>query len=303
MNTITNKKGMTLVEVIVYLALAALLLAPLIFLFQKSTQSMVRGASSTDMHMSGRDILNIMYDDLKNTGYKIRRVADSVVVDGAAGPPAVDPIIDSMVVTGIMYDPNNATVANRDSSSFRAFDAPPPSGTPADPEVDASSPGGRYDSLTIRKGVMSSAGAWFGYDSVTYFVDNTGGNKLLKRKITSLQQTTPPSPIPNTWDGAYGYTPTSSASEQTLARDVEALQFQYSPDLRTWVDIPADATAKKNVKYIKIILVLRASGQVGALQKAPPMDVANCKLAEVASPILRDRYEIVVPIPNNGMHP
>jgi len=66
-----NKKGVTLLELIVYMALAALVMVPIAMLMQNSSMTMARDSAHTNLRMSGRDILNIMYDDLKNTGFKL----------------------------------------------------------------------------------------------------------------------------------------------------------------------------------------------------------------------------------------
>jgi prepilin-type N-terminal cleavage/methylation domain-containing protein len=66
-----NKKGMTLLELMVYIALAALLLAPVIMLMHNSSLNMARDAKALDLRVSGRDVLNIMYGDIINTGFKI----------------------------------------------------------------------------------------------------------------------------------------------------------------------------------------------------------------------------------------
>jgi type II secretory pathway pseudopilin PulG len=85
--TTNNQKGMTLVEVLVYIVLAAMLLAPVIMLVQNSSVTMARDASNVSMRMTGRELLNTIYDDLKNTGYKLDpadfTAKDEAIIDDA----------------------------------------------------------------------------------------------------------------------------------------------------------------------------------------------------------------------------
>jgi type II secretory pathway pseudopilin PulG len=283
-----NIKGMTLVELIVYIALAALLLAPLVMLFQKSSQSMARGAVSTDLRMSGREILSIMYDDMRNLGFKLEsmtagpgpKISDHVMVN-PTNPTGPDPTVDP---TGAA-----AAAAQRDSSSFISFEAL------TGGDIMAGSRGA-YDSLIFRKGVLNNNGEWNGYDIVKYAVRNVSTDKNLIREIDSVRL----SPA------------SSGTATQTLAQGVDALQFQYSPNSLDWVNgytettpiNAATATAKKSVEYIKIYLILRNDKQVGATQTAPSIEdigSTDVKLNQVNLPIMRERYEIVVPVPNNGL--
>jgi Tfp pilus assembly protein PilW len=142
----TGKKGMTLVELLVYMALAALLLAPVIMLTQNSAVNMARDASNASLRMNGREILNIMYDDLKNTGFKMSGF--EAKIEATYLNPAKPP-------------------AERDSSSFK-------------PGKIAA--GALYDTLTAISGKLNGAGAWIGADTVRYCVDISNGNAL-KREV------------------------------------------------------------------------------------------------------------------------
>ncbi|MDR0305687.1 MAG: PilW family protein [Chitinispirillales bacterium] len=244
---IINKKGMTLLELLVYLALAALLLAPVVMLIHNSSLNMARDTKKTDMHISGRDILNIMYDDLKNTGFKI-----------------ID--INIGVENAVMIAPALAA-PNTDISSFIAGNC---------------LSGCAHDSITIIRGVLSNIGAWNGYNRVAYSVD---ADRQLIRTASFM-------------------TVAGDALDTTLviARNIEALQFRYSADLVNWVDEPA-VLAKGNVKFIKIFLVLQDNSRAGAVKNPPSFTIADHTVPAAGAPVLRERYEIVVPVPNNGLVP
>jgi len=152
-----NKKGMTLIELLVYMAIAALLLAPVIMLVQNSSLNMARNAVNTDLRISGRDILNIMYEDIRNTGFKLKNA-------------------NGTVDTNVTYMTKSSAIWIGDTSSFRSGD-----GGLADPA-------GRYDTLTIRKGRLNNNGEWLGYDTVRYHVS---GDTLIRTSAEFNNAATP----------------------------------------------------------------------------------------------------------------
>lgn len=127
-----NNKGMTLLELIVYIILAAFLLAPVLFLVQRSSVDMARDNTSSNLRSQGKDILNIIYNDLKNTGYKAQYNSS----DGSFS-----------IVTDAFY-------SSPDSSSFQHTNSDP------------------YDEIIIRKGVLDDDGNYTGTDTIRYNVDN-----------------------------------------------------------------------------------------------------------------------------------
>jgi len=265
-----NKKGMTLIELLVYMAIAALLLAPVIMLMQNSSLNMARNAVNTDLRISGRDILNIMYEDIRNTGFKLM---------DQTGTEIERLHVTFMGVGGVntTVTPPDTTWGVDDSSSFKHDD---------DVVGDK-----RYDTLTIRKGRLSSAGTWDGYDTIRYFVD---AGKLTRNRDFWK------------WSGtAYLVAPESdSTSRKILTGNVEALQFQYSDStLSEWKDTPPTDAYKASVRFIKIILVLRDSKKLAATNTTVVDKLANAVTITSTDKALLERHEIVVPIPNNGLFP
>lgn len=130
-----NKKGLTILELIVYIALAAFLIAPVIFLVHKSSINMARDNSSTVLRSVGTDVLNILYDDLKNTGFKV--------------------MVTNTSPFEIMVD-NEAFYS--DSSSF----------IPEDGQNSS-----LYDKITIIKGVIDEDDIYqILRDTIEYYVDD-----------------------------------------------------------------------------------------------------------------------------------
>ena len=278
-----NKKGMTLLELLVYMALAALLLAPVIMLMNTSSKNMARDASNTDLRISGRDLLNIIYDDLKNTGFKLK--SDFSYNDSATyldtakhGSPAEIECTDHNKTSDYYCGPGIGTsvVIIRDSSSFISADGGPTS---------------FYDSLKVKMGKLHpTTGGWEGVDTIQYYVKVSPDNQLIRKK--------------------------NNEPEQTLARNVAALQFQYSEDLVDWYDKydgvndAADRYAKQWVQYIKVTIVLKDNKRLAAVNNQK-ITVISKRLWDDYELILDthndqalyERHEIVVPIPNNGLYP
>jgi prepilin-type N-terminal cleavage/methylation domain-containing protein len=271
-----NKKGMTLIELLVYMAIAALLLAPVIMRMQNSSLNMARDAVTTDLRISGRDILNIMYEDIRNTGFKL--------IDATGN---VDTSVTFIVMNKNVNPPVPA--ANSDPSSIRPGDGGP--GTGDGGTINA------LDTLTIRKGHLHSSGQpYLGYYEVTYYVDND----TLKRTSKKFNYAVPYKSSPDT------------TTSKNIASNVAILQFEYSPDLNDWYDNPSLTSssstkkdAKKDMKYIKISVVTIDKKKLSPVKTFSPIDIGNYhyKPINLNDQALREISEIVVPIPNNGLFP
>jgi hypothetical protein len=216
-------------------------------LMRNSAVSMARDSSNANLRMSGREILGMMYDDLKNTGYKLR--PNNFEAD----------------INVSYYSP-----PNKDSSSFISYN-----------KVGGNS---RYDSLKVRIGRLSADGVTLkGIDTIVYKVKE---NRDLVRRIRGTSAT--------------------SWREVTLAKNVEALKFRYSDDLSTWYDdfttSPADLDKKKNVQYIKAIIVLKDNKKLAAVKNQTIVLVPGDSL-KPTDQSLYERHETTIPIPNNGLFP
>lgn len=226
-----NKKGMTLLELIVYIILASFLLAPVIFLVQRSSMDMARDNSSSILRSQGKDILNIIYDDFKNTGYKAQ-------FDTSTG--------SFSIVSEVFY-------TSSDSSSFRHINGDP------------------YDEIIIRKGVLDEDGEFTGIDTIRYNVDS---EKILWRHDLS------------------------SGDSQKVAFDVEALQFQYADSYFSWVNNPT-SSQKKLMKHIKVFLLLSDEKQL-SVTGSESFEMADVTIT-YSDQSLRELYQVMIPIPNNGL--
>jgi len=305
----TNKKGMTLVEVLVYIVLAGMLLAPVIMLVQNSSVSMARDASNTNLRMSGREILNIIYDDLKNTGYKLNPKLNTFEADTAV----------SYVNLNDYHQYVAACTASSHPASTSYGPCPPRLGSRLGTGIDSvingkfdissfmpanKFNGDYYDKLTVRMGRLKADGAWADtIDTVTYFVDNNK-EKELKRTIQGKSNKTPNKP-----------------DTMTLARNVAALKFRYSEDLVDWYDRfdhsnTTHVSTKGYVQYIKVIIVTKDNKKLAPSNPAKPITLINSgdavtgyytgALPLMVTPTdasLYERHEVVVPIPNNGLFP
>ncbi|MCL2219501.1 MAG: prepilin-type N-terminal cleavage/methylation domain-containing protein [Chitinispirillia bacterium] len=268
-----NKKGMTLLELMVYMVLAALILAPIVMLMNNSSKNMARDASNTTLRMSGRDILNIIYDDLKNTGFKLH--PDNFKADTAVWYHD----LNSIPCPPTTCHPTQ-NVDLYDESSFMP--------------TDGGSSAGLFDALTVRMGRLTNDGAWSGAEYITYYVDN---NKNLIRASTGIFPTATPITVPG-----------AETRRTVLTQNVAALQFQYSEDLEDWENsygntIPARLN-KPFVQYIRVALILKDDKKLSPVGGIRDMVIGNTILPIPASDqALYERHEIVVPIPNNGLFP
>ena len=277
-----RKGGMTLVEILVYMVLAGLLLAPVVMLVQSTAVSMARDAGAVSLRISGLELLNIFYDDLRNTGYKLNP-------GGFAASGAVS-YIDTVKFKAYVADCASA-------SPTKAYGPCPVRLDTITGEFDLSSfmpennsGGACYDALTVRKGkLIASTGAWGGIDTVTYKVEN----RELKRKIL-------------------GYS-SPSGNAATLARNVEALKFRYSENLLDWYDefdhgYKDQLRAKSCVQYVKMIIVTKDPKKLSptkttAITLIEPRGGDPGLKLERNDLALYERHEIVVPVPNNGLFP
>jgi len=265
----TNKKGVTLVELLVYMVLAAFLLAPVIMLVQHSSISMARDAGNANLRMSGRELLNLMYDDLRNTGYKLSMTGSTLTVDTAVS--YVNTTAFGNYVNSCQNQANGYSTeygkcpANYDNYMY---------------EASSFIPGNRvesvfYDMLTVCMGRLDNNGAWDGIDTITYKVENGD--------LTRIK---------------------GSDAPMTLARNVMALKFLYSDNLSTWYETfdASNMETKNRVEYIKVVLVLKDDKKLSPVnnQKITVIEGIDTTFTDKA---LYERHEMVIPIHNNGLFP
>ncbi|MDG5814188.1 hypothetical protein QA601_03795 [Chitinispirillales bacterium ANBcel5] len=130
-----NRKGMTLLELIIYISLAMFLLAPVIMLVNRSSFFMARDTTVSSLRVTGNEIKQVLYDDIKNTGYKTEiHFSDS----------------DSME----LVLNTNVQICSLDLSSFTFARGYP------------------FDSLSVVMGRIDEGGTWLGIDTISYYVEN-----------------------------------------------------------------------------------------------------------------------------------
>lgn len=359
-NSNRNRKGMTLVELLVYMMLAALVLTPVIMLVNNSSVNMARDAGRTNLQLSGREILQIMYDDLKNTGYKIHpavtggyfnddttasnfsdttaRIRYNVWSDTSPNTNGLRTDNSMMTPTKCLIkiedaDPPNCkdTSCNgscccnsiiKDSSSFYTsnYYLFTTLGTTTSMSVttDGSPTGSygsfdtatikRYDTLGVRMGKLNKDGLWEGDAAykISYKVQDTINFNLVRTVIS----------------------PSGNKQVTVLAKNVAALKFRFSDNLKDWYDYfnakqkKVHLLKRREMQYIKVILVLRDPKKLAATNPAPPCTLivagdgvpgySKITKDSTMTPELKitptdqslyERYEIVVPIPNNGLYP
>jgi len=277
----TNKKGMTLVELLVYMVLAAFLLAPIVMLVQNSSISMARDSVNANLRMSGRELLSLMYNDLKNTGYKLGgggtlvegvSITDLTAFENACKDPATGNKKPDGTATTYGNCPANYDNYTGDLSSFTIAHATTMAGgSPVDDPY--------HDILTVTMSDLSG-----NINRIIYEVDNAGS---LIRTIT----------------------PPTSGAKTTIARNVAALKFLCSDNLKDWKANPS-GDYKNYVQYIKVVIVLRDPKRLSPVNNQiitvvdNVSDITDNKIElHAENQAIYERHEIVIPIPNNGLFP
>jgi hypothetical protein len=259
--------------------LAGFLLAPVIMLVQNSSVTMARDASNVNLRMSGRELLNIIHDDLRNTGFKLMNNFAANDTVSYLNPKFGNKAAQCNAAT----PPNSPSGCPPSRDSIREYDV--------SSLMPTNKVGGDnfYDALTVRMGKLTRTGTWDDIDTITYNVENMELKRTIQNKDNPNGQTI------------------------TLAKNVEALKFRYSEDLVNWDDtfnpnVPNDIEAKNLVQYIKVILVTKDQKKLSPT-KTTSITLIEPSAADAGLIFVRndgqlyERHEIVIPIPNNGLFP
>ncbi len=140
-----NQKGVTLIELLVYLVLFAIVSLLLGRQFNSFIKNYSTGKQLIRQQTDARDILGLMTREVRNTGLKIffRSAGDTLIKDTASG----------------------TFVSSTDLSSF----------------IHSESQNDTYgDTLTLLMARLSATGDSAGVDTITYYLENTNLKRVLK---------------------------------------------------------------------------------------------------------------------------
>jgi len=265
-----NKKGMTLLELMVYIGLAALLLAPVIMLMHNSSVNMARDAGRMGLYTSGRDVLGIMYDDLINTGFKIE---------------------NQDIATGVFNISNAVLWSPTDSSSFNHI-------------IGAVA---NFDTLQIRKGVLDPNAPpnslWQGVSAITYGIRN---NNELWRTETFEPATAGQNSELRLASGVEALKFQFSDSLMSEWRNTfTATSPNRKPDMRfIKVSIVMRDRVDRKMAATRTGGPITFTVRTGATTPDSLQTITvGTTTGGVGDQILRELNEIVIPIPNNGLFP
>lgn len=260
-----NEKGMTLLELVVYMFLAALIMAPIVMLMQNSSKTMAHDATTTDMRMTGQDVLNIMYNDLKNTGFKLNTCPDS----------------NLMPVAAARMNPT----AGRESFT-------PTLGTGANIA---------FDRIQARVGRLNPDGIWCGVETITYSVNTADTtNRLLIRNATGYTANTcNPGNCPPITPAPGNQTIAQNIVALKFEYSADQVVWRNAPDTVT------AGARRRDMEFVRVTIVLRDNKRLSPTRPALPIKVTNnYTLTPTANDQrLYERHSIVIPIPNNGLEP
>lgn len=274
-----NKKGYTLVELMIYMVLGLLVVGYSMNAMKQISTNYVRGREVTKLQQNGRDAINLMARDLVNTGFKYYIKKDTLPNPTSGGnyvsyQTLPDPSIDSDDTvflygsyTGTYVDPAGSVPADSAASFYCG------QGNPYDTiEV--------FRSRLIRTDLVNSV------ERTRYNVQND--------TLFRITQTCTNKALNASGDIDWG------ADEKiAVVANVKALQFQYSRDGLNWVHNPASSKTRDEMKYIKIELVM-SSDRTDEIVSTQPIAVGDITVTPDGSHIYRS-YEQVVAILNNGV--
>jgi len=267
-SVIACKRGMTLLELVVYIALAALLLAPVVMLMHSSSLNMARDAKSLELRVSGRDVLNIMYGDMRNAGFKMNNF-----INFTTHPIAV--------------------YGGGDSSSFRhrlggAFDT-------LDTRRGVLDNNGNWNFLEeVRYNVRENS------TLVREIISRTDAGDTLVPPVPSEVRILAYNveALKFEFSENLQFWQDGPVTLPAWRNDLNFTAAGVVPSNNT----AATFDRKARVKYIKVTLVLKDNNQLSPVVNKNPDVIAGHTLPASGS-AMREIHSIVIPVPNNGLFP
>ncbi len=268
MISVKKANGYTLVELMIYLVIAAIVVGIALNMIGVVSSQFVQARTTSKLQGEGRGAIDILARDIKNIGVKYFLRSNT----GAIPPFLLDTIVG--VTTG--QQPTAETGADGRSSFYSGNDI---------------SGAVNFDTLTFIKGVLRNDGTFANQveriqykvntarellrirDTITNYIAFNAGNGT----IPAIEWSTPPDTV-------------------VITNNVEALQFQYSYDTKTFIDNPTGL--KSAIEAVKIWLLVKTNRTV-KLAHGATYEVGT-KSITVNDKFLRRLYSETVEVVNNG---
>lgn len=227
-----NNAGFSLVELVVYTALAAVVILSGLYIINMIISDFNRAKIVSKIQQEGRDALYVMNQDVRNTGFK------------------------STMSGGTVITVPGTWVSAADSSSFRFVNGNP------------------NDRLTIYKAVINNSSLLQSIDTIEYKVSES---QVLQRTLKNGQ-----------------------TQVQDLSFGIEAIQYQFSADYKTWWNTPSE-DERESCRFIKVLILVKSTNP-SSMKLSKSLQLADISLS-FNDKTVRRVYEQVVPVANNGVFP
>lgn len=277
-----NRKGLTLVEVTIYIVLGTLVLTYALAAMKSVSKTYVHGREVTKMQQTGRDAINSIGRDLVNTGFKYYLFKDTNAttnkVEYEARPKKTD--ADSLFLKGTYLsdkvDPDYNTASPRRADSTASYFH-----TNFDPGDELE----LFRAKLVRTDLIGSI------ERVRYHQSN---DTLFR----TVQTSTTPTP------DASGNIQWGPATTVGIVENVMGIQYQFSENGRDWVGDPTFDETKHLMKYIKVELLISSERDADIAPQSTNVVIGGNDNGVTFVPDgihLYRTYTQTVPILNNGV--
>ncbi len=267
-----NNKGYTLTELMIYMVLAVVVMTLVMNTMKSVSTQYVRGREVTKMQTNGRDVISILSRDLINTGFKYH--ITKTLTNGVVQYKTL-PMVGTPEETFLLGSYTSKLVDDRallpDDSAASFFHEPR---TPA-------------DSLEIFRSRLVSSDLVGSVERVSYHMSTDTLFRVFSECATT------------TLDGS-GDIQWSDPDTIALIENVEAIQYQFSPNGVDWEDDPSDDIERHLMKYIRVELLIKSMREADIAGKSGTVTVGDYEVTMDGEHLYRS-YSEVVPIRNNGI--
>ncbi len=270
-----NKKGHTLVELLVYMVLGVIVLGFSIQAMKDISTGYVRGREVTKMQSNGRDAINLLARDLANTGFKYYIFKDTTSTSGndtvtyelRPSKTSVDSLFLLGSYTSKYIDLSGSLPKDSASSFFERS-------------------GAISDTLELFRSRLVSADSVGSIERVKFYV---GDNKLwrISRECTNRSL-------------VGGVIDWKIADTIAVIENAKGLQFQYSTDGFNWINSPSSSVVRDSIKHIRVALLIASSRESDIVDPMDSVILGDVKIGKEDGYLYRT-YEQVVTIHNNGI--
>lgn len=275
-----NNKGLTLVEVTVYIVLGTLVLSYAMAAMKSVSKTYVHGREVTKMQQSGRDAINSIGRDLVNTGFKYYLFKDTVSGKATYKTKPVITEPDSAFLKG--------TYLSDQINSDYHIESPKRADSTASFLHSNFDPG---DELEIFRAKLERTDLIGSIERVRYHQSNDTLFRTVQVCTTPVLD-------------ASGNIQWGSATTVGIVENVMGIQYQFSENGKDWIGDPTLNETKHLMKYIKVELLIASERDADIAPLTNNVQIGGTTNGVTFVPDgvhLYRTYTLTVPILNNGV--